>query len=68
MNRVGKRLRLAVIGFGAITEEIVRCLDARGELDTLLGVLDLPQSMPEVRRKAAGRFAAVDHLDALLDL
>ena len=68
MNKAGKGLRLAVIGFGAITEEIVRCLDARGELDTLLGVLDLPQRMPEVRRKAAGRFAAVDQLDALLDL
>ena len=68
MNKAGKGLRLAVIGFGAITEEIVRCLDARGELDTLLGGLDLPQRMPEVRRKAAGRFAAVDQLDALLDL
>lgn len=68
MNRAGKRLRLAVIGFGAITEEIVRCLDARGELNTLLGVLDLPQRMLEVQRKAAGRFAAVDRLDALLDL
>ncbi len=68
MNKAGKGLRLAVIGFGAITEEIVRCLDARGELNTLLGVLDLPQRMPEVRRGAAGRFAAVDHLDALLDL
>lgn len=68
MNKTGKKLRLAVIGFGAITEEIVRCLGARGELNTLLGVLDLPQRTPEVQHKAAGRFAVVDRLEALLDL
>ena len=51
MIRFGKGLRLALIGFGAIAEEIVRCLDNRGESESLPGVLDLPQRMPEVRIK-----------------
>ncbi len=68
MIKFGKELRIALIGFGAIAEEIVRCLDNRGEATSLLGVLDLPQRLPEVRSKAAGRFHAVDRLDALLTL
>ncbi len=57
-----------IVGYGAITEEMVQCLAGRGELDVLLGVLVRPQRLAEARDKAAGRFSVVDSLDALLDL
>jgi aspartate dehydrogenase len=62
-----KTRRFAVLGFGAITEEIVRCLEGLGESEALLGVLVRPQRLAEARSKAAG-FAAVDSIEALLDL
>jgi aspartate dehydrogenase len=68
MRKFGKELRIALIGFGAIAEEIVRCLDISGDSATLLGVLDLPQRMHEVQSKAAGKFKVVDRLDALIAL
>ncbi len=68
MHNGGSKKRLAIIGFGAISEELVRCLEARGEIAALAGVLDLPQRMTEIRHQAAGRFAAVEELDALLGL
>jgi len=54
--------RFALIGFGAIAEEIVRALEASGELDALAGVL--------VRRARPGdaRFAVVRDIEALLAL
>ena len=55
-----------MIGYGAIAEEIVRCLDGLGEWAALLGVLGLPQRMPAVRSKAMGKFQAVAGLDGLL--
>jgi aspartate dehydrogenase len=60
--------RFAVIGFGAIGDEIVRCLDARGETDTLVGFLDLPERIPQLERKGAGRFPVVSALEPLLAL
>ena len=60
--------RFAVIGFGAITEEMVRCLELRGELEGLGGVLVRRQRLAEAQRKAAGRFPVVDDIGALLDL
>ena len=60
--------RLAVIGFGAISEELVRCLETRGELNTLAGVLVRPLRVTQVRKLAAGRFAVVEEIDALLNL
>ncbi|HEY7244974.1 MAG TPA: aspartate dehydrogenase [Xanthobacteraceae bacterium] len=60
--------RFGVIGFGAIGDEIVRCLDVRAETDALVGFLDLPERMPELKRKSAGRFPAVSELDGLLAL
>jgi aspartate dehydrogenase len=60
--------RFAVIGFGAITEEIVRCLEARGALSCLLGVLDLPERLPDLAAKAAGRFPVTGSIDDLLAL
>ena len=52
----------ALIGFGAIAEEMVRVLEESGGLEALRGIL--------VRRPRPGttRFAVVETLDALLDL
>lgn len=68
MQESGRTKRLAVIGFGAISEELVRCLETRGELNTLAGVLVRTQRVTQVRQLAAGRFAVVEEVDALLDL
>lgn len=58
--------RLAIIGYGAITEEIVRVLQERDLLGTLAGVLVRPGRLAEASGKAAGRFAVVSRLDELL--
>jgi aspartate dehydrogenase len=58
--------RLAIIGYGAITDEIVRVLDERGLLARLSAVLVRPARLEEARRKAEGRFAVVDDVDVLL--
>jgi aspartate dehydrogenase len=60
--------RFAVIGFGAIGDEIVRCLEARAETDTLVGFLDRPERIAELERKSAGRFPIVSELERLLAL
>ena len=60
--------RFGVIGFGAIGDEIVRCLDSRAEAEALVGFLDLPERVPELKRKSAGRFPVVSELDGLLAL
>lgn len=53
--------RFALIGFGAIAEEMVRCLEQSGELDALAGAL--------VRReRPAERFPLVRDIEALLAL
>ena len=57
--------RLAIIGFGAITEELVRTLEERNQLDTLVAVLVRSERLAEAKRKAAARFAVVDSLDGL---
>jgi aspartate dehydrogenase len=58
--------RLAIIGYGAITDEVVRVLDERKALDGVAAVLVRPGRLDESRRKAAGRFAVVATLDELL--
>lgn len=60
--------RVAVIGFGAITEEIVRCLTACGESKALIGVMDVPARVAEIRKNVKGEFPVVDSIDALLKL
>jgi aspartate dehydrogenase len=60
--------RIAVIGYGAVADEMVRCLETRGELAALAGILARPERLAELTRKAAGRFAVVDALPRLLDL
>ncbi len=58
--------RFAVIGYGAITEEIVAILATRGDFRSLTGVLVRPGRVPSARQRAAGRFAVTDAIDALL--
>jgi aspartate dehydrogenase len=60
--------RFAIIGFGAITEEMVRCLEEANQLANLAGVLVRPQRLAEAQEKSAGRFAVVDNIAALLAL
>jgi aspartate dehydrogenase len=59
--------RLAIIGYGAITEEVVRVLDEeRKSIEDVAAVLVRPARLEEARRKAAGRFGVVATLDELL--
>jgi aspartate dehydrogenase len=60
--------RFAVIGFGAITEEVVRTLEERGQLAALAGVLVRPSRLGAARSRAAGRFPVVATLAELLGL
>ncbi|HYC48716.1 MAG TPA: aspartate dehydrogenase [Burkholderiales bacterium] len=60
--------RFGVIGYGAITDELVRCLELRGEAESLAAVLVRPSRAEDAARRAAGRFQIVDRLEALLDL
>jgi aspartate dehydrogenase len=60
--------RIGVIGYGAVGEEIVRGLENRGELHVLAAVLDAPARLPDLVRKAAGRFPVFATLDELLAL
>lgn len=60
--------RFALIGYGAITAELVSCIERRGEIEALVAVLVRPQRLTEARAKAAGRFTAVDSLEELVEL
>ncbi len=64
----GRRRRFAVVGFGAITEEVVRTLEERGQLSALAGVLVRASRLDAARAQAAGRFPVVAALDDLLQL
>jgi aspartate dehydrogenase len=68
MNGNSKAPRIVVIGYGAIADEMVRCLEARGEIAALAGILVRSERLAELTRKAADRFAVVDALPRLLDL
>ena len=58
----------AIIGYGAITHEIVECLDRLGDTGRIVGILDLPERLEALNRNAAGRFPVVGRLDELLAL
>jgi aspartate dehydrogenase len=60
--------RIALIGYGAIADDVVRCLEGRGEISSLAGILVRPGQLPRFRPKASGRFPLVEELAALLDL
>jgi aspartate dehydrogenase len=57
-----------VIGYGAITEEILRCLAVRADVAAPAAVLVRPESILEAQRRSAGRFEVVDDIDTLLEL
>jgi aspartate dehydrogenase len=60
--------RIGVIGYGAVGEEIVHCLELRGDLAALVGMLDVPANLDLLRGKANGRFSVVATLEELLAL
>jgi aspartate dehydrogenase len=68
IGKAGAVPRIALIGYGAIADEVVGGLEVRGELSALVGILVRPGRLPQRRQKAAGRFVLVDGLAALLDL
>jgi aspartate dehydrogenase len=61
------RARFGVIGYGAITEEMICALEALDELDRLTAVLVRSDRVLQAREKAAGRFKVVSSIEALLD-
>lgn len=63
-----KAPRIAVIGYGAIVDEVIRCLAHRHEMSALVGLMVRPERIGHFERKSAGRFAVVDALSALFDL
>lgn len=63
-----KASRIALIGYGAIADEVIRCLDSLGEIRTLAGFLVRPQRRLQAEQKSLGRFVIVDEFPALLAL
>jgi aspartate dehydrogenase len=57
--------KFAIVGFGAITREMIRTLEDRGQLDALGAVLVRSERLALARAEAAGRFLVVDDIDAL---
>ena len=60
MNCEAKASRIALIGCGAIAEEVIRCLDTRGEISSLIGFMVRPERLLDAKHKSAARFAVVD--------
>jgi len=59
---------VALIGYGAIADEIVRILEERNELESLRGILGKAASLPHLQAKSKGRFPIVVDLAELLAL
>ena len=57
-----------MIGYGAITEEIVRALGEIGGLDQLAGILVRPAKVSEMKEKAGKKFRIFGSVDELLSL
>ena len=58
--------RLGIIGFGAITEEILACL--AGDPRVIAGILVRHEKLAAARKMLDGRITVVDEVAALLDL
>ena len=58
--------RAALIGCGAIGQEIVAQLAASDELGRVTAVLERPHNLARTRALAAGRFAVVERIDDVL--
>jgi aspartate dehydrogenase len=68
MNTFDEKSGFAIIGYGAITEEMIRTLEAHDALTRLRGVLVRPSRRDEALRKAAGRFRIATSAEDLLGL
>ena len=66
MPWLGTQTRVALIGFGAIADEFMRCLDAAGEADRVVCALETPAQLAAARARAGGRFPVTDRIDELL--
>jgi aspartate dehydrogenase len=58
--------RFALIGCGAIGFEIIRCLEARREIDTLVGILDTPERVSAIKAQLEERIPVVDTIEDLI--
>jgi aspartate dehydrogenase len=59
--------KVAIIGYGAISTELLATLERLNLADRVTGILDLPDRILDVRRAARDRFPVVATLDELLD-
>lgn len=59
-------VRFGIVGYGAITEEMVRTLAARGELGQVAGVLVRPNRLSEAREHAGDRLSIFSSVEKLL--
>lgn len=64
----GKHSSIALIGYGAIADEIVLILEQRSELQFLRGILVRADSLPRLQAKSRGRFPIVTAVSELLAL
>ncbi|HKU15128.1 MAG TPA: aspartate dehydrogenase [Steroidobacteraceae bacterium] len=60
--------RIAVLGYGAITDEMVSCLEQRNDIHRLAGALGRASKLEPLRAKASGRFPVVASVEELLEL
>lgn len=65
---MSKHSSIALIGYGAIADEIVLTLEQRGELRSLRGILARAGSLPRLQAKTRGRFPIVTTVSELLAL
>lgn len=65
---MSKHSSIALIGYGAIADEIVITLEQRGELRSLRGILARADSLPRLQAKSRGRFPIVTSVSELLAL
>lgn len=63
---LGAATRVALIGCGAIADEFVRCLDALGEAERIVGALETPAQLASARARVRGRFSVTDSIDEFL--
>jgi aspartate dehydrogenase len=61
-------MKLGVVGFGAVADEIVRSLEHRGRMSDLAGICVRPERALRLQPKASGRFPVVGSIEELLAL
>ncbi|MGD9922075.1 MAG: aspartate dehydrogenase [Pseudorhodoplanes sp.] len=58
--------RIGLIGFGAVGHEVILCLERRGEIARVVGVLEQPEQVAAASARAAGRFPVVGSIGELM--